>query len=133
MELFEKGMNAFSSLSRDSIDPLLLPEHPWHFWSFGWAAPLSQISAVLGISSKVLLVLKPCGWHCQALRALLHPLPNFSPVEMEYLSSLPWEIHSGAGNTLQLGRNFFPANFSLSIQPANPWMQPLLGPGILWH
>lgn len=82
-------------------------------------------------TSKVLPVLKPRGWHCPALHALLHPLPSFCPVELEYLSSLPWEIHSGALNTLQLGRNF-PANFSLSVQPANPWMQPLLGPGILW-
>lgn len=71
------------------------------------------------------------GWHCQALHALLHPLPTSCPVELEFLSSLPWEIHPGAVAHSNW-EGISPASFNLSAQPSNPWMQPLLGSGILW-
>lgn len=116
-------MNACTSLSWDLICPLHFPEHLCVDQRFAGAAQVGSVASALPTLSLVRNHQQPekqsAGGHqlpwlappgrslpCSALSHL------HSAVEMQYFSSLLWEIQYRAINTYQLGRNF-PANSGL--------------------
>lgn len=131
-------MNVCTSLARGLICPLLFPEHlcvDQEPDRLGRQPQLTQPSSLLGITcihkSKVMLVTHSPGWHRLPHCVLSH---LHSAMEMQYFSSLLWEIQYTAINTYQLGRNF-PADFSLcpdhkSLNAAAPGTG---NPALCWY